>query len=211
MTNNKGFTLIELLAVIVVLAVILTIAVPRVLNIIDVTKKHAFESDVKHLIKTYDIKRITSPDLLNFSVTHYDMMDKLNMSNENYEYLELSSESDSSYVIVAGKNVWENLVICGTKDNLAFFDDIEDCNRFISEPVYTSEEITAKIALGYIPISTANELNNIRNNTSNIFGSNTEWESTYIGGLDKNYIQVDNINLDIEPYNTGEGWTQVLN
>lgn len=34
MKNNKGFTLVELLAVIVVLAIILAIAVPRVINVI---------------------------------------------------------------------------------------------------------------------------------------------------------------------------------
>ncbi|MBP3635291.1 MAG: prepilin-type N-terminal cleavage/methylation domain-containing protein [Bacilli bacterium] len=45
--NKKGFTLIELLAVIVILAVIMVIAVPNILNVIDSTKKSAWESNVK--------------------------------------------------------------------------------------------------------------------------------------------------------------------
>lgn len=58
---KKGFTLVELLAVIVILAVIMVISVPIVLNVINNSKKSAFETDVKSLIditilnyETYD-------------------------------------------------------------------------------------------------------------------------------------------------------------
>ena len=39
--KQKGFTLIELLAVIVILAIIAVIAVPRILNIVEESKKNA--------------------------------------------------------------------------------------------------------------------------------------------------------------------------
>ena len=42
--NKKGFTLIELLAVIVILAIIAVIAIPRILNVVDESKKGAAES-----------------------------------------------------------------------------------------------------------------------------------------------------------------------
>ena len=43
--RKKGFTLIELLAVIVILAVILTISVPAVKKTIDNAKKKSAEND----------------------------------------------------------------------------------------------------------------------------------------------------------------------
>ena len=49
MKNKRGFTLIELLAVLVVLAVILAISVPRVLDAKDEAKKNAFKNDVDEL------------------------------------------------------------------------------------------------------------------------------------------------------------------
>lgn len=49
--NNKGFTIIELLAVLIVLSIILVIAVPRVLNIIETSKKKSFEVSANKLIK----------------------------------------------------------------------------------------------------------------------------------------------------------------
>ena len=45
--NKKGFTLIELLAVIVILAIIMVIAVPQILNVIENSRKSAWESNVK--------------------------------------------------------------------------------------------------------------------------------------------------------------------
>ena len=48
--KNKGFTLIELLAVIIALAIVLAIAVPRVLNLIDDSKKAAFEISANKLL-----------------------------------------------------------------------------------------------------------------------------------------------------------------
>lgn len=49
--KNKAFTLIELLAVIVVLAIILSIAVPRVLNVIKETEKQGFILGSEMIVK----------------------------------------------------------------------------------------------------------------------------------------------------------------
>ena len=51
-TNNKGFTLVELLAVIVVLGIVLTIAVPGVTKLINKSKKNSFESSAQGLIQS---------------------------------------------------------------------------------------------------------------------------------------------------------------
>ena len=51
MKNKKGFTLIELLAVIVVLALILLISVPKILRVIEESEKEAFRLTGEHLVK----------------------------------------------------------------------------------------------------------------------------------------------------------------
>jgi len=56
--RRKGFTLIELLAVIVILAVIALIASPLIINIIESSRKKAFENSVYGVMSTYDIKTI---------------------------------------------------------------------------------------------------------------------------------------------------------
>ncbi len=53
--KNKGFTLIELLAVIVILAIIATIAVPIVLNLIEQSRKNAFKDSVYGIMEAADL------------------------------------------------------------------------------------------------------------------------------------------------------------
>lgn len=73
---------------------------------------------------------------------------------------------------------------------------------------YTEAEITDMIQTqGYIPVASANELNNIRYSVENTFGAGTIWENTYTGGTDKKYIQVKDVDLSI--YSTGIGWQPI--
>ena len=48
--NKKGFTLIELLAVVIILGVIMTIAVPNVLSMLDRNKKDTFIENAKTMV-----------------------------------------------------------------------------------------------------------------------------------------------------------------
>ena len=50
--KNKGFTLIELLAVIVILAVIILMITPRVLEVIEKSRKNVFETTANSLLRT---------------------------------------------------------------------------------------------------------------------------------------------------------------
>lgn len=63
--NTKGFTLVELLAVIVILAIILLIAVPNVMGIIENAKKDGFCSTSKLAYKSVEYFKLQESDLVN--------------------------------------------------------------------------------------------------------------------------------------------------
>ncbi len=70
--NKKGFTLIELLAVIVILAIILLIAMPIVLNILDEARRGAFNATGYGLVKTAENEYLRrsldgTPDAVTYS------------------------------------------------------------------------------------------------------------------------------------------------
>ena len=79
------------------------------------------------------------------------------------------------------------------------------------EPL-TVDEIDDLINQGYIPVASAKELNQIREeNTPLTFGKGTQWEGVYVSGLDKSYIQVQDIDLSEYDeshinYGEGKGW-----
>lgn len=62
--NKKGFTLIELLAVVIILGVIMTIAVPNVLSILDRNKKDTFIEHAKTMVNQaeYTLRKDASID-----------------------------------------------------------------------------------------------------------------------------------------------------
>ena len=70
--NNKGFTLIELLAVIVILAVVMVVTIPSVLNSMDSAREQQFKNAVEtirdYVQKNYDLCSIAS----DLSGTTYD-------------------------------------------------------------------------------------------------------------------------------------------
>ena len=53
--NQHGFTLIELLAIIVILAVIMAIAIPQVLNVVNGSKDSAWKDNVKMISKSIEL------------------------------------------------------------------------------------------------------------------------------------------------------------
>jgi hypothetical protein len=57
---------------------------------------------------------------------------------------------------------------------------------------------------GYVPVASGDELNALRNTTSQKMGAGTIWEGDYTTGVDKKYAQVRNISLS--DYQTGTGF-----
>ncbi len=77
-----------------------------------------------------------------------------------------------------------------------------------NDGIYTEEEIDNLINNeGYIPVATADELNNIRKSGAQTFGAGSRWEESYSSGMDGKYIQVGSINLssisNFEPIGVG--------
>ena len=68
MNKNKGFTLIELLAVIVILAILMVISVPKILNVIENSRKSAAESSIK-LVKDAIRSQVTSGSIMGTNFT----------------------------------------------------------------------------------------------------------------------------------------------
>lgn len=60
--KKQGFTLVELLAVIVILAIILAIAIPSITGLVANTRRNAFESNVKMVIKGIDYSLLQDPE-----------------------------------------------------------------------------------------------------------------------------------------------------
>lgn len=62
--NKKGFTLVELLAVISILSIILLIAVPNVISIIDRNRKETYIEDAKRFVSLVEYKLGSDPSLV---------------------------------------------------------------------------------------------------------------------------------------------------
>lgn len=58
--NKKGFTLIELLAVIVILSIIMVIAVPQILDVIEQSRSSAWKSNVKLIEESLELNTTLS-------------------------------------------------------------------------------------------------------------------------------------------------------
>ena len=90
MLKDKGFTLIELLAVIVILGVMMTIAIPNIISTLDKNKKETFLEDAKQMISSaeYKIRSDTSinyPDQYSVVVIKMESLDNFELSSSPYD------------------------------------------------------------------------------------------------------------------------------
>ena len=102
MKNNKGFTLVELLAMLVVLGIIMTIAVPNITGIMKNNRLNGFKDDAKQMIertnimvsKTKSIKKPQSGECLIFTLDYLNTNDDLTAGPNGGLY-----EQEESFVI----------------------------------------------------------------------------------------------------------------
>ena len=111
MKNKRGFTLIELLSVILLLAVIIVIAVPKVADYTTDKKKDSF------LIMARGIMRQLEYDYIDNKPFYNKSLDELNLENIPVDSIDLVNsyvyESDGEfYVELVGKGDYEGFFIC---------------------------------------------------------------------------------------------------
>ena len=114
--NKKGFTLIELLSVIIILGIILAIAVPRILDVINKSREESLESSAKLLIRTieqeYEIRVMQGEEvLLTGNCTEYNW----DPTNGSCTY---SINEGIVTVTITGAGKFEGLMAEGTKESI---------------------------------------------------------------------------------------------
>ena len=115
--KKSGFTLIELLAVIVILAVILVISIPRILDVIETSKKDSFKNAAQ-LIADSAEKKKASNKLLDKD-EEITCKDVAKINDEDYASCIISFDSEgNAKVSITGKGKFDGLKITnGTKEN----------------------------------------------------------------------------------------------
>lgn len=128
--NKKGFTFVELLAVIVILALILAIAVPSISSLIDYSKRNAFESNAKILLKAVQMKLLENSSFDISAINKNNLKSLLNLDSDHYSLVYVRYDSDGKlYTTITGDNKWRGLSATGTFHNLM----IQDVEQVITD------------------------------------------------------------------------------
>jgi len=173
--NKKGFTLIELLAVIVILGVILMIAIPKVSQYINRSKKDAYVDDGKQYIEAVrkEITAETYPAPINNSDATIITIDKIKMEKAQKKspfggkYL-----YNKSYVVVIN-------VGTGTYPEYKYYYAAQDTKGY-AIPLTAEDELERDVIV-------ANAKNKMEVTIQSICGNDDGVNSMYanLSGLDK--------------------------
>ena len=117
MKKRNAFTLIELLAVIVILAVILVISIPRILDVIETSKKDSFKNAAQLIADSAEKKKVS--DKLLGKDEEITCKDVAKINDEDYASCIISFDSEgNAKVSITGKGKFDGLKITnGTKEN----------------------------------------------------------------------------------------------
>lgn len=163
--NKKGFTLIELLAVLVILAIIMGIAIPNIVSILDKNKKEAYIGDAKKFIalaKTEVSTRLGKPnngEILKINLSCVDSQDVSSDSDGN-EY-----DLDNSFVLVTKKD-----------DTIMYYVNLISINKdngntkgiFITEKSVLDSDDRLKTVVKNVNIPTDNDIYTVTGIDGNI-------------------------------------------
>ena len=117
MKKKNGFTLVELLAVIVILAIILVIAVPSIMNTIEDSRKGAIESSVKMIASAAESQKMVAETLgKTFDGSDCKTGDWSGIKGDaNYSTCTITWSGDTATVELVGANKFAGYTCKGTK------------------------------------------------------------------------------------------------
>ena len=115
--KRNAFTLIELLAEIVILAVILVIAIPRILDVIETSKKDSFKNSAQLIADSAEKKKAS--DKLLDKDEEITCKDVAKINDEDYASCKITFDSEgNAKVSILGRGKFDGLKITnGTKEN----------------------------------------------------------------------------------------------
>ena len=158
--KRNAFTLIELLAVIVILAVILVISIPRILDVIDVSKKDSFKTSAQIIADSAEKKYVENKLNNNDEEITCESVSKL--SKEDYESCKITFDNEgNAKVTIEGKGKFKDLAICnGTKTNIKLSDTCStDAKYFAYEEVEGGISITGYSIEGGLDVVIPSNIN----------------------------------------------------
>ena len=109
MKRKKGFTLVELLATLVVLSIILGIAIPKIGDMVKESRKRAFFTDSKSIIRQiqYKNQEFSSENLANLDLGGINV-EGINLNESNAYF-----DNDTIFLDLVGKDKYEGMYLCG--------------------------------------------------------------------------------------------------
>ena len=158
--KKNAFTLIELLAVIVILAVILVISIPRILDVIDVSKKDSFKTSAQLIADSAEKKYVENK--LNNIDEEITCENVTKLSKEDYEYCFVKIDDEgNAKVTIKGKGKFKDLAICnGTKTSVELSDTCStDAKYFAYEDVEGGISITGYSIEGGLDVVIPSNIN----------------------------------------------------
>ena len=122
--NKKGFTLVELLAVVVILGIILALSFPSIVNFITNTTKNAFKMDAKMVLNTIRLKMAGDLTFDYTTINESNIETLLNIDSANYKTITIKDENGDPFIIIVGKNKWNNMTVIGTRNNIEIYEGL---------------------------------------------------------------------------------------
>ncbi len=158
--KRNAFTLIELLAVIVILAVILVISIPRILDVIDVSKKDSFKTSAQIIADSAEKKYVENK--LNNIDEEITCENVTKLSKEDYASCKITFDNEgNAKVTIEGKSKFKDLAICnGTKTSVELSDTCStDAKYFAYEDVEGGISITGYSIEGGLDVVIPSNIN----------------------------------------------------